>query len=143
MARLSTEQSIVTGKLRSASGFTIIELMVVMALIVTLSTIAVVQYRHSVVYSKEAILKEDLFRMKEAIDQYYADKNQYPATLEDLVTSGYLRTIPNDPITNSASTWETVPAEPDPNNPISVGGVYSVKSGSDATAMDGSKYNDW
>jgi general secretion pathway protein G len=117
--------------------------MVVMALIVTLSTIAVVQYRHSVVYSKEAILKEDLFRMKEAIDQYYADKNQYPATLEDLVTSGYLRTIPNDPITNSASTWETVPAEPDPNNPISVGGVYSVKSGSDATAMDGTKYNDW
>lgn len=143
MARVSTEPSTVTGKLRSASGFTIIELMVVMALIVTLSTIAVVQYRHSVVYSKEAVLKEDLFRMKEAIDQYYADKNQYPATLDELVSSGYLRTIPNDPITNSASTWETVPAEPDPNNPISVGGVYSVKSGSDATAMDGSKYNDW
>src|SRR4029077_12659573 len=131
------------GKLRSASGFTIIELMVVMALIVTLSTIAVVQYRHSVVYSKEAILKEDLFRMKEAIDQYYADKNQYPATLEDLVSSGYLRTIPVDPVTNSASTWETVPAAHDPNNHISVGGVYSVKSGSDATAMDGTKYNDW
>ena len=107
MARLSTEPSTVTGKLRSASGFTIIELMVVMALIVTLSTIAVVQYRHSVVYSKEAVLKEDLFRMKEAIDQYYADKNQYPATLDDLVSSGYLRTIPNDPITNSTSTWET------------------------------------
>ena len=143
MARLSTEPSTVTGKLRSASGFTIIELMVVMALIVTLSTIAVVQYRHSVVYSKEAVLKEDLFRMKEAIDQYYADKNQYPATLDELVSSGYLRTIPNDPITNSASTWETVPAEPDPNNPISVGGVYSVKSGSDGTAMDGTKYADW
>src|SRR5258708_39051057 len=137
------EPSTVTGKLRSASGFTIIELMVVMALIVTLSTIAVVQYRHSVVYSKEAVLKEDLFRMKEAIDQYYADKNQYPATLEDLVSSGYLRTIPNDPITNSASTWETVPAEPDPNNPISAGGGYSVKSGSDGTAMDGRKYSDW
>jgi general secretion pathway protein G len=143
MARVSTEPSTVTGKLRSASGFTIIELMVVMALIVTLSTIAVVQYRHSVVYSKEAVLKEDLFRMKEAIDQYYADKNQYPATLEELVSGGYLRTIPNDPITNSASTWETVPAEPDPNNPISVGGVYSVKSGSDGTAMDGTKYSDW
>ena len=143
MARLSTEPNTVTGKLRSASGFTIIELMVVMALIVTLSTIAVVQYRHSVVYSKEAVLKEDLFRMKEAIDQYYADKNQYPATLEELVSSGYLRTIPNDPLTNSASTWETDPAEPDPNNPISVGGVYSVKSGSDGTAMDGTKYSDW
>ena len=70
------ERNIVTGRLRSAAGFTIIELMVVMTLIVTLSTIAVVQYQHSVVYSKEAGLKEDLFRMKEAIDQYYADKNQ-------------------------------------------------------------------
>ena len=117
--------------------------MVVMTLIVTLSTIAVVQYRHSVVYSKEAALKEDLFRMKEAIDQYYADKNQYPATLEDLVSAGYLRSVPVDPVTNSASTWQTVPAEPDPNNPLSVGGVYSVKSGSEATAMDGTRYNDW
>ena len=137
------ERSTVTGRVRSAAGFTIIELMVVMTLIVTLSTIAVVQYRHSVVYSKEAVLKEDLFRMKEAIDQYYADKNQYPAALDDLVSSGYLRTLPIDPITNSASTWVTVPAEPDPNNPISVGGVYSVKSGAEGTAMDGTKYSDW
>ena len=137
------ERNIVTGRLRSAAGFTIIELMVVMGLIVTLSTIAVVQYRHSIVYSKEAALKEDLFRMKEAIDQYYADKNQYPATLEDLVSAGYLRSVPVDPVTNSASTWQTVPAEPDPNNPLSVGGVYSVKSGSEAMAMDGTKYSDW
>jgi general secretion pathway protein G len=136
-------RNIVTGRMRSAAGFTIIELMVVMTLIVTLSTIAVVQYQHSVVYSKEAVLKEDLFRMKEAIDQYYADKNQYPATIDDLVSSGYLRALPVDPITNSATTWETIPAPPDPNNPIAVGGVYSVKSGSDGTAMDGSKYADW
>jgi general secretion pathway protein G len=136
-------RNIVTGRLRSAAGFTIIELMVVMTLIVTLSTIAVVQYRHSIVYSKEAALKEDLFRMKEAIDQYYADKNQYPATLEDLVSSGYLRSVPADPITGSPSTWETVPAEPDPNNPISVGGIFSVKSGSDGVAMDGTHYSDW
>ena len=117
--------------------------MVVMSLIVTLSTIAVVQYRHSVVYSKEAALKEDLFRMKEAIDQYYADKNQYPSALEDLVSAGYLRSVPVDPVTNSASTWQTVPAEPDPTNPLSIGGVYSVKSGSEATAMDGTRYSDW
>ena len=103
------ERNTVTGRLRSASGFTIIELMVVMSLIITLSTIAVVQYRHSVVYSKEAVLKEDLFRMNEAIDQYYADKNQYPGALEDLVSSG---------------------------------GIYSVKSGSDGTARDGTKYSD-
>ena len=137
------ERNIVTGRLRSAAGFTIIELMVVMGLIVTLSTIAVVQYRHSIVYSKEAALKEDLFRMKEAIDQYYADKNQYPATLEDLVSSGYLRSVPADPITGSPSTWETVPAEPDPNNPISVGGIFSVKSGSDGTSIDGRRYSDF
>src|SRR5262245_45273337 len=142
-APLSMERSIVTGRLRSAAGFTIIELMVVMSLIITLSTIAVVQYRHSVVYSKEAALKEDLFRMKEAIDQYYADKNQYPSTLDDLVSAGYLRAVPVDPITNSATTWQTIPPEPDPNNPLLIGGVYSVKSGSDASAMDGTKYNDW
>ena len=117
--------------------------MVVMALIVTLSTIAVVQYRNSVIYSKEAVLKEDLFRMKEAIDQYYADKNQYPASLEDLVTSGYLRAIPDDPFTRSATTWQTIPAEPDPSNPVAPVGVYDVKSGSDAVAIDGSKYSDW
>jgi general secretion pathway protein G len=137
------ERNIVTGRLRSAAGFTIIELMVVMTLIVTLSTIAVVQYRHSIVYSKEAALKEDLFRMKEAIDQYYADKNQYPATLEDLVSSGYLRSVPADPVTGSPSTWQTVPAEPDPNNPLSVGGIFSVMWGSYGVAMVGTKYNDW
>ncbi len=73
--------------------------MVVMSIIVTLATIGVVQYRQSVVFAKEAVLKDDLFKMKEAIDQYYADKNQYPATLEDLVSSGYLRAMPKDPFT--------------------------------------------
>jgi general secretion pathway protein G len=81
--------------------------------------------------------------MKEAIDQYYADKNQYPSTLDDLVSAGYLRAVPVDPITNSATTWQTIPPQPDPNNPLLIGGVYSVKSGSDASAMDGTKYNDW
>src|SRR4029079_688307 len=106
------EPNTATGKLRSAAGFTIIVLIVVMVLIVTLSTIAVVQYRHSVVYSKEAILKEDLFRMKEAIDQYYADKNQYPSTIEDLVSSGYLRSVTADPITSAPSTGRYVPRDP-------------------------------
>jgi general secretion pathway protein G len=137
------EPSTVIGKYRSARGFTLLELVVVMSIIVTLSTIALVQYRQSVVFTKEAVLKDDLFKMKEAIDQYYADKNQYPATLEDLVSNGYLRTMPKDPFTNSTSTWQEIPAEPDPSNPIATLGVYSVKSGSDATAMDGSKYSDW
>ena len=135
--------AIVTGSYRSARGFTLIELMVVMSIIVTLATVGLVQYRQSVQFTKEAVLKDDLFKMKEAIDQYYADKNQYPSTLDDLVSSGYLRALPKDPFTGSAATWQTVAAEPDPSNPIASLGVYDVKSGSDATAMDGSRYSDW
>ena len=85
----------------AARGFTMIELMVVMSLIVILATIGLAQYRHSVVYTKEAVLKDDLFKLRDAIDQYYADKNQYPATLDALVTDGYIRGLPKDPFTNS------------------------------------------
>jgi general secretion pathway protein G len=125
------------------SGFTIIELLVVMSIIVVLSTVAMVQYRNSVTRSKEAVLREDLFRMRDAIDQYYADKNQYPATLADLASSGYIREVPKDPFTNSAGTWQEVPADPDPNNPLASIGVYNVKSGSDQVALDGSQYSTW
>lgn len=138
-----TAPSIVTGKRRTERGFTIIELMVVMTIIVTLATIAMVQYRQSVQFAKESVLKDDLFKLRDAIDQYYADKNQYPPTLDDLVSAGYIRALPKDPITNSTSTWQTVPAEPDPTNPSVAPGVYDVKSGADLAAMDGSRYADW
>jgi general secretion pathway protein G len=128
---------------RRTAGFTLIELMVVISLIVILASMGLVQYRQSVVRSKEAVLKEDLFRMRDAIDQYYADKNQYPATLSALVSDGYLRQVPKDPFTNSESSWQEVPAEPDPANPTAQPGVYDVKSGSDASALDGSRYADW
>ena len=82
-----TAPSIVTGKRRAERGFTIIELMVVMTIIVTLATIAMVQYRQSVQFAKESVLKDDLFKLRDAIDQYYADKNQYPPTLDDLVSA--------------------------------------------------------
>src|SRR5580765_4728785 len=127
----------------SARGFTLIELMIVMSIIITLSTFALVQYRHSIVFAREATLKDDLFKMRDAIDQYYADKNQWPSALDALVSEGYLRKLPEDPFTKSASTWQTVPAEPDPNNPSAEVGVYDVKSGSEATALDGTKYADW
>jgi general secretion pathway protein G len=125
------------------AGFTMIELMVVMALMVTLATLGLVQYRQSVIYARESVLKDDLFKLRDSIDQYYADKNQYPPTLDDLVTGGYLRALPKDPFTSSSSTWQTVPAEPDPTNPTVSPGVYDVKSGAEATALDGSKYSDW
>jgi general secretion pathway protein G len=127
----------------SSAGFTLIELMVVLALITTLAAIGMNQYRNSQIYAKEAVLKEDLFRMRDAIDQYYADKNQYPATLDALVSDGYIRKLPDDPFTKSSTSWQTVPAEPDPNNPTAEPGVYDVKSGADGTALDGSKYADW
>src|SRR3954464_10385689 len=128
---------------RRERGFTMIELMVVMFLISILAAMGLAQYRNSVMYSRESVLKEDLFRMRDAIDQYYADKGQYPSTLEALVSDGYLRTSPEDPFTKSNSSWQTVPAEPDANNPTAEAGVYDVKSGSDASAIDGTKYSEW
>jgi general secretion pathway protein G len=133
-----------TGDRRIADrGFTLIELMVVISLIVVLASMGLVQYRNSVVRAKEAALKEDLFRMRDAIDQYYADKNQYPGTIDSLVSDGYLRKVPDDPFTLSAASWQAVPSEPDPANPIAQPGVYDVKSGSELVALDGSRYADW
>ena len=128
---------------RRSRGFTLIELMVVIALISVLAGMGVVQHRNSVVRAKEAVLHEDLFRMRDAIDQYYADKGQYPADLQALVSDGYLRAVPKDPITDSADTWQTVPSEPDATNPTAQPGIYNVKSGSDKGALDGSKYAEW
>ena len=124
-------------------GFTMIELLIVVSLIVILTTMGMTQYRHSVIYAREGVLKEDLFRLRDAIDQYYADKGTYPSTLDALITEGYVRKLPEDPFTKSSSTWQTVPAEPDPNNPTAEAGVYDVKSGSEETALDGTKYSDW
>jgi general secretion pathway protein G len=124
-------------------GFTLIELLVVASILIVLAGIGLAQYRNSVIRAREAVLKEDLFRMRDAIDQYYADKMMYPGTLDALVSEGYLRKLPDDPFTMSSSTWQTVPSEPDPNNPTASPGVYDVKSGSEATAIDDTKYADW
>jgi general secretion pathway protein G len=127
----------------SSDGFTLIELLIVITLISLLATMGVVQYRNSVQSTREAILRTDLFRMRDAIDQYYADKTKYPASLEALVSDGYMRKIPEDPITQSAETWQTVPAEPDPGNPSAEPGIYDVKSGATGTALDGTSYADF
>ena len=130
-------------RLTSPRGFTLIEVLIVITLLVVLASIGMPTYRNSVLRAREATLKEDLFRMRDAIDQYYADKQKYPQSLPDLVAEGYLREIPKDPITDSRDTWTTVPAEPDPNNPAAEPGVYDVKSGSEGTSMEGTKYSEW
>ena len=128
---------------RSGAGFTLIELMIVMSLIVILASIGLTVYTNSVIRAKESVLKEDLFRMRDAIDQYYADKGKYPVTLDSLVSEKYLRSIPVDPFTNSADTWRSIQSEPDPTNPAAEPGVYDVRSGSDQKAIDGTNYADW
>ena len=123
-------------------GWTLVELTVVISLITVLSTIALVGYRSAITRSREAVLMEDLYRMRDAIDQYLVDRGEYPGSLDALVSEGYLRTIPDDPLTRSPDTWETILAELDPANPLSQG-IFDVKSGSDGTALDGTRYAEW
>ena len=125
------------------SGFTLMEMMIVMVLIVILAGIGLTMYGNSVQRAKEATLKEDLFRMRDAIDQYYADKNKYPSNLDALVSEKYLRAIPVDPFTGNAESWQTTTSDPDPGNPSLDTGISNVKSGSDQTGLDGTRYADW
>jgi general secretion pathway protein G len=126
-----------------ARGFTMIELLVVVSLVIILAGIGMAQYKSGVIRAQEAVLKEDLFRLRDVIDQYYADKQKYPQSLEELVEGQYLRAIPKDPFTGSADTWQPVEAEPDPANPTAELGIVNVRSGSEKTALDGSKYSEW
>ena len=120
------------------AGFTLIELLVVLAIIATLLTIAVPRYYASLDRSKEAVLKENLYQLRDAIGKYYGDKGKYPETLEALATDKYLRKVPLDPITESATTWQVVPPE-DPQK----GGVFDVKSGAPGKGLDGTEFSMW
>lgn len=120
------------------SGFTLIELMVVMAVIAILLSIALPRYFASLEKSREAVLHQDLSLLRETLDKYYGDKGKYPDALDDLVSSRYLRTVPVDPITGSNATWVSIP----PENP-EMGGVYDIKSGAQGVARDGTQYRNW
>ena len=128
---------------RRDGGWTLIELLIVITLIMILASLALTQYRNSITAAKEAALKSDLFLMRDAIDQYYADKGRYPDSLQTLVSESYLRAIPADPFTRSADTWQTENAEPEPGSSSASTGIYNVKSGHDGIAGDGSRYADW
>ena len=128
---------------RCRDGFTLIELLIVMVLLVLLAGVSLALYGNSVTRGKEAALKEDLFQMRKAIDEYYADKGKYPADLQSLVSEKYLRSIAPDPFTSSAETWQTVASELDPGNPSAEPGIIDVKSGSTDTGSDGRPYSEW
>ena len=128
---------------RGEAGFTLIELMIVMAIIAILASIAVPNYTANVKHAREAVLKEDLHTMRSAIDSYTYDKQKAPQSLDELVQSGYLREIPKDPFTQRADTW--VPAEGSSLTTLdeTQGGIDDVHSGSQLPSTDGSTYNTW
>lgn len=126
-------------KSRSALGFTLIEILVVLAIIAILLSMVAPKYFNTIDRSKETTLKHDLIVMREAIDKYYSDRNVYPDTLEELVQLKYLRAIPEDPITESTNTWILVP----PNEIEVKGSIYDIHSGSEQIANDGTAYAEW
>jgi len=124
-------------------GFTLMELLVVMTIIALLSTVGIVGYRHSTKLSKESVLKENLFQLRHALEQYHADRSRYPTSLAQLRDKGYVREIPKDPMTNSAETWRTELESADPDQPDAEPGIWNVRSGSQDISEDQVPYSDW
>ena len=128
------------GPLRIAfRAFTLVELIIVLAILALLLTIAVPRYFTHIQHTKEATLKQDLVVMRDAIDKFHGDKGRYPDSLEELVTLRYIRNVPVDPITDSTTTWKVLP----PPDSEAKGSVYDVKSGADGAGLDGKLFADW
>jgi general secretion pathway protein G len=131
-------------------GFTLLELIVVIAIVGILATIAMPAMKDVPRRANEAVLKTNLRTMRDVIDQHYGDKGKYPSSLQSLVDTGYLRKLPIDPITKSSETWIPVYEEIDPNNPPAETesdegqpGIVDVRSGSEAISLDGTPYGEW
>jgi general secretion pathway protein G len=125
------------------AGFTLVELMIVMAIIGVLAVVAVPSYISALKHTREAVLKEDLHILRSAIDSYTMDKQKAPQTLDDLVQEGYLKTIPEDPMTRSTSTWVTDSSDAMHSLDQTDPGIDDVHSGSQETGSDGQPYNTW
>jgi general secretion pathway protein G len=128
---------------RGNAGFTLLELMIVLSLMMIIMAIAIPNYQRSIVHARESVLRNDLFAMRSTIDEYTLDKQKAPQSLDDLVSAGYLRQVPVDPFTRSNSTWivqmEDSTNSVDQQQP----GISDVHSGSDGMSDDGEAYNSW
>ena len=130
-------------KIRKQRGFTMIEMIIVIAIILILTSIAIPIYTGHVLRAREAVLREDLYTMRSAIDQYTQDKAKAPQSLDDLVSTGYLRAIPKDPITNATDTWQPVTDDTIASPDQTETGMTDVHSGATGVGSDGTAYNTW
>lgn len=128
---------------RRRFGFTLIELMIVMAIIAVLMSVAIPIYNRSIIRSKESVLKNNLFTLRNVIDEYTYDKQKAPQTLQDLVSDGYLRQVPIDPITGSADSWKLIMEDATNTVNQTEPGIFDVRSGSDKTSLEGTPYSEW
>jgi general secretion pathway protein G len=126
-------------------GFTLIEMMVVMAIIAVLMSVAIPIYTRSIIRAKESVLRNNLFTLRTVIDEYTYDKQKAPQSLQDLVSEGYLRKVPVDPMTGSADTWKVIMEDASNTVNQSEPGIFDVKSGSDKNSLEGTPYSgdDW
>ncbi|HUX66125.1 MAG TPA: prepilin-type N-terminal cleavage/methylation domain-containing protein [Terriglobales bacterium] len=128
---------------RRSLGFTLIEMIMVIAIMGILLAMAVPNYRTTIRASQEAVLRDDLFQLRSLIDQYTLDKQQAPQSLDDLVTAGYLRQLPKDPFTNSSSTWQTQDSDTMMSPDQTQSGIVDVHSGATGVGLDGTPYSSW
>lgn len=146
--RLRTALRIQNGKAMkggrvSQRGFTLIELMVVMAIISVLLAIAIPIYQKSLIRARESVLRNNLFTLRTMIDEYTVDKQAAPQGLQDLVSEGYLRQVPQDPITNSDQTWRITMEDTPVGGSTAAPGIFDVHSGSDKASLEGTPYSEW
>jgi general secretion pathway protein G len=138
------ENPIRSGKrLLRRRGFTLIEMMIVMAIIVILIAVAVPFYQKAIIRAKESVLHNNIFALRSAIDEYAYDKQKAPTSLQDLVSAGYLREVPKDPITQRADGWGIIMEDPGQAVSQSEPGIYDIRSGSSLKSLDGTAYSDW
>src|SRR6266498_3491986 len=126
---------------QQSRGFTLLELMIVISIIIILAAVALPQYQKTIMHARETVLKDDLFRMRALIDQYAADKGKLPQSLDDLVSAGYMREVPTDPITDKKD-WNVTTGD-DPYSSEGGSGITDVHSSAAETSAEGTPYSDW